>query len=131
MKEKFQRFMIGRYGVDRLSLFMTYGGMVLLLALTLTKNNTWSWIPLVLVVLSYVRVFSKNRVKMAAQNQKYLEITSPLRQFFGKMKRRFFGGPEYKYFDCPKCRKELRVPKGKGKINIKCPNCTEEFIKKT
>ncbi len=37
----------------------------------------------------------------------------------------------YKYYKCPKCKTELRVPKGKGKIKIKCPKCQEQFIKRT
>ena len=37
----------------------------------------------------------------------------------------------YAYYNCPKCRAELRVPRGKGKIKIRCPKCGEEFIKRT
>ncbi len=34
----------------------------------------------------------------------------------------------YNYFTCPKCRRALRVPKGKGKIQITCPKCGEKFL---
>ncbi len=37
----------------------------------------------------------------------------------------------YAYYRCPKCSTELRVPKGRGKIKIRCPKCGEEFIKRT
>ncbi len=36
--------------------------------------------------------------------------------------------PAYNYFTCPKCRCALRVPKGKGKIQITCPKCGEKFL---
>ena len=36
-----------------------------------------------------------------------------------------------RYFNCPKCRQTVRVPRGKGKISITCPKCREKFIKKT
>ena len=35
---------------------------------------------------------------------------------------------EYQYFFCSKCRQKLRVPKGKGKIEITCPVCRNQFI---
>ena len=38
---------------------------------------------------------------------------------------------EHRYFDCPKCRQLVRVPRGKGKIAITCPRCREKFVKKT
>ncbi len=37
----------------------------------------------------------------------------------------------YKIFRCPDCKQKLRVPRGKGKINIICKNCGTEFVKRT
>ena len=37
---------------------------------------------------------------------------------------------EHKYLKCPKCKQEIRVPKGAGKIRITCPKCQEKFEKK-
>ncbi len=36
-----------------------------------------------------------------------------------------------KVYKCPKCKKPLRVPRGKGKILITCQNCGHKFQKKT
>jgi len=38
---------------------------------------------------------------------------------------------EHRYFDCPKCRQMVRVPRGKGKISITCPKCREKFVRKS
>jgi predicted phosphohydrolase len=38
---------------------------------------------------------------------------------------------DHRYFDCPRCRQRVRVPRGKGKISISCPKCHEKFVKKT
>ena len=35
------------------------------------------------------------------------------------------------YFRCPSCHQQVRVPKGKGHIEIRCPKCGTKFIKNT
>ena len=37
----------------------------------------------------------------------------------------------YHYYRCPKCRQKLRVPRGRGRIQISCPRCGTQFIKKS
>ena len=39
--------------------------------------------------------------------------------------------PNYAYFSCPNCHKNLRVPKGLGSIKITCSGCGHQFIEKT
>ena len=72
-----------------------------------------------LLTISLVRCFSRNTYKRYQENRKFLQLT-------GRMKDR-----EHRYFDCPKCRQMVRVPRGKGKISITCPRCREKFVKKT
>lgn len=37
----------------------------------------------------------------------------------------------HKIYRCPHCRQKIRVPRGKGKIEITCPSCRSKFIKRT
>lgn len=37
----------------------------------------------------------------------------------------------YLFLKCPKCNKTLRLPKNKGKLQVTCPVCKFEFLKKT
>ncbi len=37
----------------------------------------------------------------------------------------------YRFYRCKQCKKMMRVPKGKGKIKITCPQCHSQIIKKT
>jgi len=34
-------------------------------------------------------------------------------------------------FKCPNCKARITVPRGRGRICIKCPKCRIEFLKKT
>ena len=118
-----QRFMVGRYGTDRLNMTILGAGLVACLISPFFKNVT---INLLLTALSYglmiwaiSRSLSRNTYKRYQENRKFL-------QFFDRLKDR-----DHRYYDCPKCRQVVRVPRGKGKIAITCPKCREKFIKKT
>ena len=72
-----------------------------------------------LMIWAIWRTLSRNTYKRYQENRKFLQI-------FDRLKDR-----QHRYFDCPKCRQMVRVPRGKGKISITCPRCREKFIKKT
>lgn len=124
LAQSFRRFMQGRYGTDKLSLALLYTGLAFCIL-----SFFFKWIPivnLVFTVLSYVcmiiamlRCFSRNIYKRYQENRKFL-------MFFQRLRDR-----EHRYYDCPRCRQQVRVPRGKGKISITCPKCKEKFVKKT
>lgn len=70
------------------------------------------------MIWAICRALSRNTYKRYQENRKFL-------QFFTRLKDR-----QNRYFDCPKCRQLVRVPRGKGKIAITCPRCKEKFIRK-
>ena len=119
----YRNFMAGRYGTDRLNMVILSVGLVASLLSVLIK---FAPVNLVLFFLSYgmmfwaiFRTLSRNTYKRYQENRKFLQLT-------GRLKDR-----EHRYFDCPKCRQMVRVPRGKGKISITCPRCREKFVKKT
>lgn len=133
MKEKIGRFMAGRYGNDKLNQFMMavfLGCAVLNLfvrnAYVSTVLNSWECL---LILLVYIRMFSRNISKRYAENQKYLALENRLRRFFGQKRYLMQQRKEYHIYKCPGCKKKIRIPRGKGKISIRCPKCGEEFIK--
>ena len=120
----FRRFMQGRYGTDKLNLALLVAGLVFSILsyffIRVTPLN------LLLTLISYTflgfslfRCFSRNIYKRYEENRKFLLIFQRLRD------------KEHRYYDCPRCRQQVRVPRGKGKISITCPKCKEKFIKKT
>lgn len=133
MKEKIGRFMAGRYGNDKLNQFMMavfLGCAVLNLfvrnAYVSTVLNSWEFL---LILLVYIRMFSRNISKRYAENQKYLAFENRLRRFFGQKRYLMQQRKEYHIYKCPGCKQKIRIPRGKGKISIRCPKCGEEFIK--
>ena len=134
MKQKFARFMYGRYGMDELSKFLTYVGLVLLV-LSVFLGQTVRTVALVLAILAvvatYCRTFSKNYEKRRAENAKYLNWKRPIFERFKLRRDMWKQRKEFKFFKCPSCKAVLRVPKGKGKVRVVCKKCGTAFEKKT
>ncbi|MBP8641024.1 MAG: hypothetical protein KBI01_09045 [Oscillospiraceae bacterium] len=138
MKEKFAKFMYGRYGMDELSKFISYTSLVLLIVSMLlgqiigsSATSAVFMVALVLVVYSYFRMFSKNFEKRRAENAKYLNFKRPIAEKLKLRKDMWGQRKEFKFFKCPSCNAVLRVPKGKGKVRIVCKKCGTAFEKKT
>ena len=119
----FRRFMQGRYGTDKLNTAILVAGLA---ACLLSMFVRFFYAHLILTLFSYVMMFwaifrmlSRNTYKRYQENRKYLQFMERLRD------------RQHRYYDCPKCRQPVRVPKGKGKIAITCPKCREKFIKTT
>lgn len=131
MREKFRKFMIGRYGVDSLSKFMLGTAVVLLVFAMGFQNNFLNTLACLLVLLCYFRMFSRNYQKRAEENQKFLELKGKAATFLKREKEYFEQRKTHHIYKCPSCKQKIRVPKGKGKICITCPKCHTEFIKKS
>ena len=123
VKTGIRHFMQGRYGTDKMNTAILACGLI---ACLLSMFIRLPVLNLILTVLSYAlmvwaifRMLSRNTYKRYQENRKYL-------RFLERVKDR-----DHKYFDCPRCRQPVRVPRGKGKISISCPKCQEKFIRKT
>lgn len=118
-----RRFMEGRYGTDKLNMFILRVALVMMIVEIFLPAGLVKWLfwtlSYILMIWAIFRTLSRNTYKRYEENRKYL-------QFFDALKDR-----EHRYFDCPKCRQRVRVPRGKGKIAISCPRCREKFIRKT
>lgn len=129
MREKIQRFMIGRYGVDQFSKFLNILTLVLLIISMFFRKSPLYTLALLLLIYTYFRMFSKNHQKRYAENQAYLVWQSKVTGFFNRQKQLRAQKKIYHIYKCPDCRQKIRVPKGKGKICVTCPKCHKEFIK--
>jgi len=131
MKEKFYRFMQGRYGNDELSKFLVGVSMVLIILGLLTKSSIFNLLFWVCLIYSYFRMFSKNHSVRYAENQKYLALKNKWMYKWENQKRIREQKKIYHIYHCPYCKQKIRIPKGKGSIIITCPKCKQEFGKRS
>ncbi len=131
MRNMLQRFMYGRYGNDDLNRFLSITTLVVIVINMITQFRPLYWVGLVLLILLYYRMMSRNISARWAENQKFLALKDQVTGIFRKGPSRAKADPNFKYFSCPQCRQKVRVPKGKGKISIHCPKCGNDFIKRS
>lgn len=135
MKEKLVWFMQGRYGVDTFSKFLLVLGLVVVLLSSFFAGKTVGTICYVLgwvlIIYCYFRMFSKNVTKRYAENQSFMARTYKIRCFFQRQKNLFKQRKAYHIYKCPGCGQKIRIPRGKGKIEVRCPKCSNTFIKKS
>jgi DNA-directed RNA polymerase subunit RPC12/RpoP len=131
MKEKLMQFMSGRHGLDELARFQSVLVLVLLILGMITRWNIFTLLALALMVYMYFRVFSRNHARRYEENRKYLDFRGKRIASWNKFKKRVAQRRDYRFYKCPSCRQEVRVPKGHGKIEITCPKCRERFIRKS
>ena len=130
-KDKFARFMYGRYGMDQLSRNLSLICLVLLVITMFSRSNVLYAIALAGIIYTYFRVFSRNISKRSKENEKYLSLHYKVVGKINRIKYIIKDNKTHKIFKCPSCSQKIRVPRGKGRISIKCPKCRIEFIKKT
>lgn len=131
MREKMIRFMQGRYGSDQLSNFLLGLTFVLVIINMFLRFPILSILVVGLIVYVYFRTFSRNISKRYAENQAFLKVFGRWIRFFQKQKNLMKQRKTHHIYSCPGCKQKIRVPKGKGKICIRCPKCRTEFVKKS
>lgn len=129
--EWFKRFMDGRAGADHFSLALLFLSVILVV---LGQLLGWKWLVIVAwapMVYCYYRMLSKNKLKRHQENILFLKYWYPIQTKWKNKWLHFKAQRQYKYFKCKACGQKLRVPKGKGKIEVTCPKCKTAVIKKS
>ena len=141
----FRDFMQGRYGSDKLNTTL----LILYWLFSLLFGLSFFWLFRILsttcIALWAYRFFSRDIVRRQAENRKYIGIAHPMsghvssfskamRQWYyhsKSLKKKQKDTASHRYYRCPHCGQNLRVPAGMGMISIRCPKCTAVFAKKT
>lgn len=131
MQEKLFRFMQGRYGVDQLSKFLVVLGIIIVVLSNFIRGNIVYPIGMVVIIIAYFRALSKDHARRYKENQKYLIYENKVKSFFRKGKFNTQQSKTHHVYTCPNCKQKIRVPRGKGKIEVSCPKCYTKFMKKS
>ena len=111
------QFMQGRYGADQMGQMLSAVSMVFLIISLFSRNQ--AWFLLAVIGIGY------------AENQKYLKMTAGIRRRLASWKSQLAQRKIYHIYRCPGCKQKIRVPRGRGKIEIRCPKCNTRFVKKS
>lgn len=131
MREKFRRFMAGRYGGDDLNQFLCIVSLACLVVAMISHLQLFYYVGLALLFYSYYRMFSRNISRRTAENYKFYTVKENLASGWRARRNQWASRKQYRYYTCPQCRQKLRVPRGRGRIQISCPRCGTQFIKKS
>ncbi|MBP3543846.1 MAG: hypothetical protein J6J86_06430 [Lachnospiraceae bacterium] len=131
MRQKIEQFMAGRYGTDQFGQFLLVTAIISMVISMFFNNAVFNTISILLLVLCYYRMLSKNHSRRYAENTKYLQYSGKVMEFFKTKKRYLAQLKDFHIYKCPSCKQKIRIPRGKGKISITCPKCRTEFIKKS
>ena len=124
------RFMAGRYGGDQLNTTLMFVYIALYLVSMFTKWSLLYWVALVLLFVTLFRALSRQVDRRRAENAKFLQLIRPAQRGFKNFRARV-KDKEHRYFKCPNCRQQMRVPRGKGRITVHCRSCGATFEEKS
>ena len=130
LTERIKQFMGCRAGLDGYALFLLllffiFRGVARLLALP-----GLSIVAYVILAFVLFRIFSRNVAKRNVENARFLSLFQGFVQWL-RLRRTVMGDKEHRYFNCPNCNQPLRVPRGKGKIQVTCRMCGAQFEAKS
>ncbi len=130
MREKFYRFMQGRYGSDQLNRFLMIVALICFI-ISPFGGRLFYVVGLGLLIYAYFRMLSRNIYKRREENSAYMRQQYKVKQRFATWKRDMSQRKTHHIYKCPSCKQKIRIPRGKGKIEVRCPKCGCIFIKKS
>ena len=124
MREKLYRFMQGRYGTDKLNQFLFYLELILLVLSLFFRKN------IVINILFYISIIIYLARALSIENQKFIRVQAKVTHRSQAINKSL-KDKQNKYLVCPECAQIIRVPRNKGKIEVRCPSCRKSFDAKS
>ena len=131
---KFQKFMCGRYGIDKLyRVLLWFYLAAILLAIILGRTVDgifyiiFSAVAWGLFIFAMLRIFSKKFDNRRKENENWLKIENFFKKKFQLISNRWKFRKTHVFRTCPGCKTVLRMKRVKGKHLATCPHCGTKF----
>ena len=130
IRNALQRFMYGRYGNDQLNFFLLLVYIIIYVVSFFVRFSLLYYLGIVVLAVALFRLLSRNLERRRSENVRFMHLAGPVISWF-RLRRTIMRDKEHRYFRCPHCGQQLRVPRGKGKITVTCRNCGNSFEEKS
>ncbi len=128
---KIQQFMVGRYGNDEFTLFLSVTGLIFSVLGNFKYLQIFYLIGTIMIFYGLFRSLSKNYEARRKELNWYLVWSVKPKAELKLLGNKIRDRKTHRYFRCKNCKTIMRVPRGRGKIEISCPKCRAKVIKKT
>lgn len=124
MMGKYNEFMQGRYGFDKL------GGALIIVSIIISVIGRLLWLrwtgPIcaILDLIFLYRFLSRKEYARSRENRIFIEFFENVKEFFSRDRE------NYNYYTCPVCKTKFRVPKNRTQgytAKRICPKCKNEW----
>jgi len=131
MKDIIKRLLYGRYGFDNLTSSILCFGILFFLLYQFIHWPIFYLVSLVASIYALYRILSKDLIARRKENDAWMHFIEKKGFNPRILAKRLRDLPRYKYFKCMNCKQTMRIPRGKGKVEIKCPKCGYSFHSRT
>lgn len=120
LKDFVRRVYTNRYGFDELGNFLIIVYAVLTIVNILLKSRIIYFLAEVIFIYFFIRFFSKKKFQRSEENRKFRRLKKYAKLVYDNRKT-------HHILVCKNCGQFIRIPKGKGNIEVTCPHCANRI----
>ncbi len=122
--------MLTRSGFDAYGLCLLCVFFLLRTLVRMTHLLPLMFLGYAVLLYALFRIFSSKVERRRMENARFLLAFTSFSRWL-KWRRTMRQDKEHRYFTCPNCHQPLRVPRGKGRIDVHCRSCGTHFEAKS
>lgn len=123
-KEKITKFLNDRYGMDDLGKTVFVASLIVYILGVSMQNSVLALAAMLGFLVFLFRACSGDHWEREEENRVYLS-------YIKLWKLRYENRSTARIYMCKRCGRYIRVPRGKGKIQITCPGCGTKIVRRS